>query len=137
LPNQALVDAIKEIVNLGKSGDADGANARWTTLFASPNFAAYRPEDQRQALKFVILAKRSGQPSPSLVEVHRAALGPLVALTEAHAAPADYELLGLSQLVTGDAEAAAASFRAGLQIERAAEPGSSLCGRLMKHLSAT
>jgi len=137
LTNQALVDEIKQIVKFGKSGDVDGANAQWSTLFTSTSFAAHRPEDQRQALKFVILAKRSGSPSPSLVEVHRAALVPLAALTEAHGAPADYELFGLSQMVSGDMEAAAVSFRAGIEVERATDPGSSLCGRLMKHLSAT
>jgi len=137
LANQALVDAIKKIVSSGKNGDADGANAQWSALFTSPDFAAHRPEDQRQALKFLIMAKRTGRPSPSLVEVHRAALVPLTALTAAHAAPADYEMLGLSQMVLGDTEAAATSFRAGIEGERATEPGSSLCGRLMKHLSAT
>lgn len=137
MANQALVDAIKQIVSYGKSGDVDGANARWSALYTSADFAAHRPEDQRQALKFVILAKRSGPPSPSLVEVHRAALTPLTALTQAHRAPADYEMLGLSQMVVGDMEGAATSFRAGIEVERATDPGSSLCGRLMKHLSAT
>jgi hypothetical protein len=71
LPNEALVDSIKQIVTVGKSGDADGANQRWSALLASPEFATYRPEDQRQALKLLVLGKRSGAPSASLIEAHR------------------------------------------------------------------
>ena len=121
---------------IAKSGDADGAHAKWTELFSSADFAAYRPEDQRQALKLLIL-KQVGTPSASLVETYRVAIAPLTALVAASADPQDYEMLGLCQFRTGDHETAATSFRAGLDRERAVSPESDLCGRLMKHLSAT
>jgi hypothetical protein len=134
--NETLVQTIKEIIAVAKSGDADGANARYATLFSSAEFAAYQPQDQRQALKLILLAKHVGERTPSLVETHRAAIGPLATLTQAHGDPGDYEMLGICQVVTGDDENASASFRAGLERERAENPDSDLCGRLMKRLSA-
>jgi hypothetical protein len=134
--NETLVQTIKEIIAVAKTGDSDGANARYASLFSSAEFAAYRPEDQRQALKLVILAKHTGAPAPSLVETHRAALAPLATLASAHGEAADYEMLGVCQVVTGDEENASVSFRAGLDRERATDPDSDLCGRLMKRLSA-
>jgi hypothetical protein len=134
--NETLVQTIKEIIAVAKGGDTDGANARYASLFSSREFASYRPEDQRQALKLILLAKHAGDPSPSLVETHRAALAPLAALTAEHGEAADFEMLGICQVVTGDEANASASFRAGLERERATDPDSDLCGRLMKRLSA-
>lgn len=121
---------------IAKSGDADGAHAKWAELFSSPDFVAHRPEDQRQALKLLIL-KQTGTPSASLVETYRAAIPVLTALVEATSDPADYEMLGLCHFRTDDHETAATFFRAGLERERAVSPESDLCGRLMKHLAAT
>jgi hypothetical protein len=134
--NEALVNSIKQIMALSKSGDADGANALYAQLFSSPEFVTYRPEDQRQALKLFVLAKRTGALPPSSVETHRAALPALTSLVAAHTEPADYEMLGICQVVTGDETSASTNFRAGLDIERAKDPDSDLCGRLMKHVSS-
>lgn len=136
MPKEALVSAVKQIMAVAKGGDADGANALYAALFASPEFAAYRPEDQRQALKLLIHAKRTGRPSPSLVEAHRAAIAPLTALVAAEGEPADHEMLGISHLLVGDTAEASRVFQAGLDLERAAHPESDLCGRLMKRLSS-
>jgi hypothetical protein len=133
--NEALVDAIKQIMALAKTGDVDGANARYADLFASETFAGYSTEDQRQALKILILAKRKGPVSPSLIETHRAAIAPLAKLVEAHGAASDYEMLGICYQLTGQEADAAAMFRAGLDLERAQDPESDLCGRLMKRFS--
>jgi hypothetical protein len=137
VPNEALVSTIKNIMSVAKSGDVDAANKLYGELFSSPEFASYSPGDQRQALKLLVHAKRTGPRPASSVETHRAAMAPLAVLAETHGDPADYEMLGLCQLVVGDIEAAAVSARAGLAIERAKSPESDLCGRLMKLLSAT
>ncbi len=137
MANEALVGTIKQIMALSKSGDADGANARYAELFASPAFATYSPEDRRQALKLLIMAKQKGPPAPSLIETHRAAIAPLAKLVEAASDPSDYEMLGICHFLTGDETAAASMFRAGLDLERARNPESDLCGRLMKRLAST
>jgi hypothetical protein len=127
---------VKRIMTLSKAGDVDGAHAAYAELFTSPEFSTYRPEDQRQALKLLVLAKRSGTPPASLLDALRAASGPLEALVAASGEQPDLEMLGLCRLVLGDAPAASALFRTGLEKERAANPQSDLCGRLMTRLSA-
>jgi hypothetical protein len=134
--NEALVQSIKQIMALAKSGDVDGANARWGELFGAADFASNRPEDQRQALKLFVLAKRTGEPTPSLVDAHRAAIPSLEGLVDAHREPQDYELLGMCKVLAGDEAGASAAFRAGLELERAKDEGSDLCGRLMKHVAS-
>ena len=136
MPAEELVSAVKEIVAIAKGGDPDGANAKWASLFAGPTFVGYPPEDQRQVLKFVVLAKRSGKPSASLLDVFRAAKTPLDALVAAHQEPADFEMLGLCHQILGEEIAASAIFRTALELERARNAGSDLCGRLMKHASS-
>jgi hypothetical protein len=136
LANEALVTAVKRIMTLSKAGDVDGAHAAYAELFASPEFGTYRPEDQRQALKLLVLAKRSGAPPASLLAALRAASAPLEALVAANGEPPDLEMLGLCKLLLGDPPAASALFRTGLEKERAANPQSDLCGRLMTRLSA-
>ena len=137
MANQALVDSIKQIMVLAKSGDATAAHAAWSELFASADFASYRPEDQRQALKLLIMAKRTGGTPPSLLDAFRAAIPPLQELVTAHEEPSDHEMLGTCQLLTGDEAGAATTLRAGLDRERARSAESDLCGRLMKLLAAT
>jgi hypothetical protein len=134
--NEALINAVKEIVALAKNGDADAAYAGYRSLFGSPEFSTYRPEDQRQALKLMVLAKGVPEtPTPAMLEAHRAALGPLTELVSAHGEPADHELLGVCHVVLGNEESASNIFKAGLVIERERDPGSVLCGALMKRVS--
>ncbi|MBK9000520.1 MAG: hypothetical protein IPM35_32775 [Myxococcales bacterium] len=131
-----LVARVKEAVTLARSGDADGANDAYRALFELPEFRANRPEDQRQALKLLILAKHSGPKSEKLIEAHRSAIAPLTDLVSQHAEPQDYELLGICHLVTGDETTSAELFRQGLTLERARDTGSDLCGRLMTRVSS-
>jgi len=135
--NEALVAAVKNIVVLSKSGKEDETYATYASLYANPPFASYSSADQRQALKLMILAKGIPTfPSASIVEAHRAAIGPLQALVHAHGEPADYQLLGICFTRTGDEAQARASFQAGLDIERARDPQSPLCGSLMKYVAS-
>jgi hypothetical protein len=136
MADPALVAEIKQIMALAKSGDTDGANARYGALFASPEFAGYPVQDQRQALGLLILAKRKTAPSASFIETHRAAIPILARLFEDHAEPADAEMLGICYQLSGYEAEAAATFRAGLDSERTRNPDSDLCGRLMKHFSS-
>jgi hypothetical protein len=137
MSNEALVAAVKNIVALAKAGKSDAAHAGYASLFAGAPFASYGPSDQRQALKLMILAKGIPHfPSAPVVEAHRAAIKPLLALVAAYGEAADYELLGLCQVRTGDEAAARTTFQAGLDIERAQRPQSPLCGTLMKHVAS-
>lgn len=136
MSKEALVSAVKEIVTLARSGDAEGSYDGYSALFARPDFSDNRPEDQRQALKLLVLAKRTGQPSEKLIEAHRAAVAPLTGLVSELNEPEDYEMLGICHLLIGNEEAAANMFRQGLTLERAKNPASDLCGRLMTRVAS-
>jgi len=136
MSNEALIQAIKNIVALGKAGKPDETYAGYRDLFASSDFRRHKPEDQRQALKLMVLAKGAPQPpTPAMIEAHRAAVVPLTELVKKHGEPSDHELLGICQVVLGNEEAASQTFRAGLAIERERNPQSDLCGALMKRVS--
>ena len=136
MANEELVRSIKAIVTRAKDGDPDGAYQGYRDLFASEPFAGFRPEDQRQALRLMVMMKGAPKPpTPPMVEAHRAALVPLRALVDQHAEPADHELLGICHVVCGDEASASTVFRAGLAIERERSPQSPLCGMLMKRVS--
>jgi len=136
MSKEALVAAVKEIVTRSRSGDSDGAHDGYAALFARPDFIENRPEDQRQALRLLVLAKHTGPKSDKHIEAHRSAIGPLTELVSRYNEPADYEMLGVCHLVVGHDEAAANMFRQGLELERAKNAGSDLCGRLMTRVSA-
>ncbi len=136
MSKEALVGAVKEIVTLSRSGDAEGSFDGYKALFMRPDFSENRPEDQRQALKLLILAKRSGAKSEKLIDAHRSAIAPLTDLVSKHNEPEDYEMLGLCHLSIGNEAAATNMFREGLNLERARNAGSDLCGRLMTRISA-
>jgi hypothetical protein len=136
MASEFLVKTVKEIVGLSKSGNAEGAYEGYRALFSGAEFRECRPEDQRQALKLMILAKGVPSPAtPSVVEAHRAALAVLSDLLAQHGEPSDHELLGVCHVVLGDEESASSIFKAGLAIERERNPSSVLCGALMKRVS--
>jgi hypothetical protein len=136
LANEELVRSIKDIVGRAKSGDADSAYHGYRDLFASPAFAGYRVEDQRQALQLMVLMKGAPKPAtPAMLEAHTAARGILTGLVSTHAEPSDHELLGICHVVLGDEASASSVFKAGLAIERVRDPSSKLCGTLMKRVS--
>ncbi|MFT3773421.1 MAG: hypothetical protein QM820_49210 [Minicystis sp.] len=136
MSKEELVSAVKRIVTLARSGDLDGAYAGYRDLFTAPWFMEQRPEDQRQALRLMILAKNAPRtPTPLMSEAHRAAVPPLTELVSIHQEPADHEMLGICHVILGNAESASTIFRAGLALERARNPSSDLCGELMKRIS--
>ena len=136
MSKEALVTAVKQIMAQARGGDVEGSFDGYAKLYLSPEFAANRPEDQRQALKLLILQKRQGQPSAKLVEAHRAAIPALTELVSTLNEPEDYELLGLCHLMIGNEQAASNMFRQGLTLERERNPASDLCGRLMTRVAA-
>jgi hypothetical protein len=129
-----LIGRLKTIRSLVKSGKLDEAYDEYGVLFSDPVFADYRPEDQRQALKLMVHAKQV--PATTTVrDAHRIAATRLRALIAQLDDAADHELLGLCQLVLEDSAAAGASFARGLEIERARDPQSELCGTLLRRVS--
>jgi TPR repeat protein len=136
MSKEALVNAVKQIMAQARGGDAEGSYDGYANLYASAEFGANRPEDQRQALKLLVLAKRQGQPSGRLVEAHRAAIPALTELVSTLNEPEDYEMLGLCHLLIGNEQAASNMFRQGLTLERERNPASDLCGRLMTRVAA-
>src|SRR5688572_27997279 len=136
MSKEALVNAVKTIMAQSRAGDVEGSYTGYATLYQTPEFTQNKPEDQRQALKLLILAKRHGQPSPGLIEAHRAAIPALTELVSTLNEPEDYEMLGLCHLIIGNEQAASNMFRQGLTLERARNPASDLCGRLMTRVAA-
>lgn len=136
MSKEELVSAVKRIVTLARNGDLDGAYAGYRDLFSAPWFSQQRAEDQRQALRLMVLAKNAPrEPTPLMTEAHRAAVPALTELVSIHQEPADHEMLGVCHVVLGNTESASRIFRAGLAIERDRNPSSDLCGELMKRIS--
>lgn len=135
MANEELVAAVKRIVGLSRS-DLDAAYVGYRELFSSPAFASYRPEDQRQALRLMVLAKSApSKHTPAMIAAHRSAVPPLTELVAGFKEPADHELLGICHVVLGDEDAARAIFRTGLALEREHNAQSDLCGAFMKRIS--
>ena len=136
MANEQLATAIKRIMALAKAGNLDAAYDAYRALFESPEFLSYRAQDQRQALRLMVLAKGPpGQPTPAMIAAHRAAVVPLTELVSTESEPADHEMLGICHVLLGNEAAASAIFKAGLAIERERSPQSDLCGALMRRIS--
>jgi len=136
MANEELVSAVKRIVGLAKAGELDSAYVGYRELFSSPAFATYRPEDQRQALRLMVLAKvTASKRSPAMVDAHQSAIPPLTELVKNLAEPGDHELLGMCHVVVGNEDVARAIFRTGLALEREHNAQSDLCGSFMKRIS--
>lgn len=133
----SLKATLKRILALAKKGATDDAYRGYATLFASPEFAAFRPEDRRQALKIMVLAKTPPPPSEAVVAAHKAALTRATELVATLDDPADYEILGVTQTFLDDEDSARATFAKALSMERERNPSSELCGNLMRRLSQT
>jgi hypothetical protein len=133
--NEALVSALKKIMMLSKNGRSAEAYEEYTNLFSSDAFAGYRQEDQRQALKLMVLAKAHPSDISSVASAHMAALPRIKALVEASSDAADQELLGVAHLFLGDQKAASVAFQTGLDAERAKNPQSELIASLMRRVS--
>jgi len=136
MSKEALVQAVKKIVALTRSGDLDQAYQGYRDLFSDPTFPAQRAEDQRQALRLMIHSKSAPEkPTPAMAEAYKAAIAPLKALIDNQKEPADYEMLGMCHVLLGEEAAASEVFRAGLNLERERNPTSDLCGAFMKRIS--
>jgi hypothetical protein len=134
----ALVQAVKNAHKLWREGKLDEAYALYAEIFLAPDFGEHRPEDQRSALRLMILAKNAPQPERATqanIDAHRAAVGPLTDLVSNYGDPADHEMLGVCHVILGNIQSASAIFRAGLALERVRNPQSDLCGSLMKRIS--
>jgi hypothetical protein len=136
MSKEFLVASVKQIMATTRAGDAEASFDGYRELYADPRFLQNRPEDQRQALRLFVLAKRHGKQSEKAVGAYRAAIPALTELVSTHGEPEDYEMLGLCHLTIGNDQAAGTMFREGLTLERERNAGSDLCGRLMTRLSA-
>ena len=136
MADKDLVDAVKGIVALVRAKEMDQAYAGYKALFSDPKFRTYEAPDQRNALKLMIHAKGAPtEPTQAMRAAHGAAIEPLTELVSKLEEPADYEMLGMCHVMLGNEEGAGAVFRAALTIERERNPGSDLCGALMKRVS--
>ncbi len=136
MSKEVFVGEVKRIVGLMRGGDLDASNQAFGELFASEMFDRQRPEDRRQAFKLLVLAKRTGAPTPTFMAAISAARAPLERLVEVTRDAEDYEMLGVSCVLLGDPVTATTVIREGLRLERERNPQSDLCGRLMTRLSA-
>ncbi len=75
-------------------------------------------------------------PSETILDAFRKAMVPLKALLAQEERPEELELLGLCQFKIGDMNGARTSFQRGLDLERARDPQSPLCGQFMKHVAS-
>ncbi len=130
-----LVAALKHIRAMTKDGLEAEAFRQYAALFASPAFVSCRPDEQRQALKLMIFGKAPQIAGDEVRDAYRAALGALQPLVLEHRDPADYEMLGMAYVALEQPEKATEIFKKALEIERARNPASDLCGNLMRRVS--
>ncbi len=133
--NEAFVEAVKRIMLVLKSGRTDEGYAQYADLLSSEDFVGYRTEDQRQALKLLLLAKAPDGRSDAVLRAYRIALQRIQSLVDAHAEPADYEMLGVAHVQLEDRVAASVAFEIALKLERARNPASDLCASLGRRIS--
>jgi hypothetical protein len=134
---EQLLSALSAIVALAKGGRVEDAYRDYAALCGSPLFADQSPEEQRQALKLLVVLAVPAIRSDAMRDAHRAALDRARALVESMGDPADYELVGLCQMALNEAKAGGDTFRKALDLERARNPQSELCARLKRHVSAS
>lgn len=134
-PIDALKAAVKNAVALGRENNWEEFYATYAKLFYAPEFAQNRNEDQRQALRLMIMTK--GLPAPSSQNGVQAYQGAWYALNrlvaEEHDAR-DYELFGLVYYRLGAEADAQKIFQAGLDIAHKKDDAE-LCGAFLRHLS--
>lgn len=133
--NEAFVEAVKKIVLVLKSGRTDEGYAQYAELLSSPAFAEYRADNQRQALKLLLLAKAPDGRSEAVNRAYTIALQRIQSLVDTLAEPADYEMLGVAHLQLEDRDSASVAFDIALKLERARNPQSELCASLGRRLA--
>ena len=130
-----LVATLKHIRGITKDGHEDEAFRQYAALFSSPAFAACPADEQRQALKLMVFGKAPPSPTDEMRAAYRAAVPALQALVVVHRDPADYEMLGMAYVGIDEPEKGSEIFKKALDLERARNPGSDLCGSLMRRVS--
>ena len=136
MAKEDFVQAVKQIVARFRSGALDEGYLGYCALFKDDAFPTNSAQDQRQALRLMILLKGApSKPTEAMIEAHQAAIPVLTELVNNYGEPADYELLGVCYVLLGDPQSADRAFRAGLAIERGRNPQSDLCGSFMKRIS--
>jgi len=130
-----LVATLKHIRGIAESGHADEAFRQYAALFSSPAFAKCPPDKQRQALKLLVFGKTPPSPSDEMRAAYRAAVPALQALVVLHRDPADYEMLGMAYVASDEPDKGGEMFKKALELERARNPASDLCGTLMRRVS--
>ena len=130
-----LVATLKHIRGIAENGHLDEAFRQYAALFASAAFAKCPADKQRQALKLLIFGKTPASPSDEMRAAHRAAVAPLQALVVVHRDPADYEMLGMAYVASDQPDKGSEMFKKALELERARNPASDLCGNLMRRVS--
>jgi hypothetical protein len=133
--NERFVEAVKKIVLVLKSGRTDEGYQQYADLLRDESFTAYRPDDQRQAIKMLLLAKPPAVRTEPVNEAYRVAIERIQELVDAHADPMDYEMLGVAKLQLDERKAAATAFAVALKLERARNPASDLAQNLERRLS--
>jgi hypothetical protein len=134
--NEPLIATLKQIRQMHRDGLFEESYRQYATLFTSEAFRECRADDQRQALKLMIMAKAPATTSDEMREAHRAAIGALQGLVLKHREPADYEMLGMAYVVIDEPQKATEIWKKALDIERARNPASDLCGNLMRRVSS-
>jgi tetratricopeptide (TPR) repeat protein len=130
-----LKEALKLARTATQEGRLDEAFRAYATAFASAAFASSRPDDQRQALKLMFFGKQPEVTNGDVKNAYRVALPILQALVLKDRDPADYELVGMAYVVLDEPEKAMEIFKKALDVERARNPASDLCGNLMRRVS--
>ncbi len=133
--NADLVATLKHIRGITKDGLLDEAFRQYAALFGSPAFAACSAEDQRQALRLMVFGKTPPSPTEEMRAAYRAAVPALQALVVGHRDAGDYEMLGMAYVGIDEPEKGSEMFKKGLDVERARNPASDLCGNLMRRVS--
>jgi hypothetical protein len=132
---EQLRSALGGIVALAKGGRVEDAYREYASLCRRSAFVDQSPEEQRQALKLLVVLAVPAVPSDAMRDAHRAALDRASALVERIGDPGDYELMGLCQVALNESKAGGDTFRKALELEIAKNPQSDLCARLKRHVS--
>jgi hypothetical protein len=131
-----VIATLKRNIALIREGKVDDGYRGFESFFSSDTFASFRSDDQRQALGVMVLGKTPPHATDAVIDAHLSAIACLQRLVETSNHALDYEMLGVCHQVIEDTETAAKMFARALEIERANNPQSELCGRLMKRASS-
>ncbi len=134
--NLELVTTLKEFRAMAKDGRVAESFRQLGMLYGTAAFAACRAEDRRRALRLLMFGKAQEVAREDRTTAHHAAVPALQLLVVEHHDPADYEMLGMAYVALGEPAKATEIFKKALDLERARNPASDLCGNLMRRVSA-